>query len=189
MNLPHYAVTLSTGFKSDLNRTLILNQMNPLFYAVFYSLFLDPVSKVHVFYSAPCSHTHSMCSSLNMTDMLHTLIPYLTTGVHYDRSFVRWSSQDGSSTSIGTAVLSPDCIWCSTDGAADRKTSGTTQGWGLLSRWHHHHWCPCNGMWRCEVSYTDYVGGSYQNFKRVYQTIYLDRLGAKFSNMLIIFYM
>jgi len=39
------------------------------------------------------------------------------------------------------------------------------------------------------VSYTDYVGGSYQNFKRVYQTIYLDRLGAKFSNMLIIFYM
>ena len=112
MNLPHYAVTLSTGFKSDLNRTLILNQMNPLFYAVFYSLFLDPVSKVHVFYSAPCSHTHSMCSSLNMTDMLHNLIPYMTTGVHYDRSFVRWSSQDGSSTSIGTAVLSPDCIWC-----------------------------------------------------------------------------
>jgi len=44
------------------------------------------------------------------------------------------------------------------------------------------------------VSYTDsmsedYVGGSNQNFKKVYQTIYVDRLGARFSNMLIICYM
>jgi hypothetical protein len=41
------------------------------------------------------------------------------------------------------------------------------------------------------VSYTgsmseDYIGGSNQNFRKVYQTIYVDRLGAKLSNMLII---
>jgi len=44
------------------------------------------------------------------------------------------------------------------------------------------------------VSYTDsmsedYVGGSNQNFKKVYQTIYIVRLGARFSNMLITCYM
>lgn len=132
-----------------------------------------------------------MCSSLSMRDMLHTLTPYFTSGLHYHRSSVRWSSQDGSSTSHGNAVLSPDCTWCSKDGAADRKTSGTTQGWGLFSRWHHHHWCPRNRMWRREVSYTDkkskdYVGGSNKNFTKVYHKIYAESLGAKFWNMLII---
>lgn len=44
------------------------------------------------------------------------------------------------------------------------------------------------------MSYTDsmsedYVGGSNQNLKKVYQTIYVDRLGARFSNMLITCYM
>lgn len=124
--------------------------------------YYNPSSWVHTCWNTLMSSPCSLNMTVQFSHPYKTIASYfystlLPTGIHYDRSSVRWSCEDGNTTAYGNTAFSSNSIWCSKDGAAHWKAPSTTEGWGVFSRWLHHRWCPCHGKWRSQVSYTSFT--------------------------------